>query len=260
MPFPKVQRVKYSKSPLENVVCQLRFPPILEIDFQAPYAFQNEIRDIFPIYEERMEIQQEISPAVVNQIMNPVTNMTTNKNHQFMSEDGIWIINLTRTFISISTNKYTTWENMLAAFDRPLSALINVYKPAFFSRVGLRYIDVFCRSVLNLSDCAWSDLINPQFLGLLASEDLASSVKEMNNVYDVECEDKESHMRIATNLAKKIDTNEECFLMDSDVYTTSKVTIEEVRGKLGYLHDRSSRLVRYAITEKLHEGMEPENI
>jgi len=32
MPFPEVKRVIYEHNPLDKVICQLRFPPILRIE------------------------------------------------------------------------------------------------------------------------------------------------------------------------------------------------------------------------------------
>ena len=256
MPFPVVKRMKYNKSPLENVICQLRFPPILQIDSEIPYQFQNKIREQFPNYEEKIEIQQEINASVnlaaMNQITNPMTKVSSTKNHEFTTEDEHWTINLTRTFLSISTNKYNTWEDMIERLRLPLEA---------FTRVGLRYVDVFCRSSLglNVDDYPWNKLIKPYFLGLLGSS-VAPNVKDMNSVYEIGCEDGDGTVRIVANLVKRIDTDEECFLMDSDVYTSNKVPCDTILEKLNYLHDRSSRLVRFAITDELHERMEPEEI
>lgn len=260
MPFPEVERVKYNKSPLENVICQLRFPPILSIDSEIPYLFQNEIREQFPNYEEKVEVQQEINAAINigigNPIVNPMAKVSTNKNHEFASEDGLWKINLTRTFMSISTTRYCTWEDFLQRLVVPLNTLLSIYQPAYFSRIGLRYVDVFCRSDIGLAQSSWDELIQPCFLGLLGSE-VATNVNEMNNVYEISCEDQTSIIRIVTNLVRKMETNEQCFMMDSDVFTTEKVAVGNVTDKLQYLHDRASRLVRFAITDKMHQGLEP---
>lgn len=259
MPFPKTKRVKYGNKPLENVICQLRFPPILKIDAETPYKFQNEIRKEFPNYNEKVEMQQEINIGIQNKIVNPMTKVSSNKNYEFISEDGKWKINLTRTFLSISTTDYSTWEQLLEKLKTPLKAFEDEYQPAFYSRIGLRYVDVFCRSKVGLEGCAWSELIATPFLGLMGSE-VAEYVNDMNNVYEIRCDDNQSMIRINTKLVKKIPTNEQCFMMDSDVFTTGKVTIENAVEKLNYLHDRSSRLVRFAITDKMHERMEPEEL
>lgn len=261
MPFPEVERVKYELSPLDHVICQLRFPPILQIESVPPYEFQNRIREQFPNYSENVEIQQSsnapINIGLGNQIMNQTT---TTKNHEFSSEDFVWKINLTRTFMSISSNKYYTWEDFLRRLKEPLEALIDIYKPAFFTRIGLRYVDIFCRSVIGKTNSPWADLINPYFLGLLGSNEVGKSINEMNNVYEIKGADDNSIIRISTSLIKKIDNNEECFMIDSDVFTTCNINISDSLSRLNFLHDRSSRLLRYAITDEMHNGMRPSKL
>lgn len=259
MPFPEVTRVKYSLSPLENVICQIRFPVILEIDSENPFVFQNLIRDKFPVYEERNEVVNEFNFAIQDQMLNPMAKVSSNKTHIFKSEDGFWSICLNKTFLSISVEgKYSTWEDFFSKFEKPISALCDTYKPAYFTRIGLRYEDVFCRSVLNLDGCSWSELIKPEFLGLLGSS--IANVSGFNSVHELLCKDLSSRMRIISSLVRKMNNNEECLLLDSDTYAEEKIKIKDVRERLNYLHDRSSRLLRYAITDKLHNGMVPNKL
>lgn len=264
MPFPEAKKVKYLKSPLENVICQLRFPPILKIDSQTPYDFQDRIREIFPNFIERIDVQQEfdgiINFGVSNPIVNPLSSVTQTKNYEFSTDNESCKINLTRNFISISTtgSEYSTWEDLISKFQLPLNALIEIYKPSIFSRVGLRYIDIFCRSMLGLEGVAWSELIRGQFLGMLGS-DFGENVTEYSSICELLCEDRNTILRTVTNLVKKIGSDEQCFLMDCDVYS-NRVSIGSQYEKLNYMHDRASRLLRYAITEKLHYSMEPVDI
>ena len=58
MPFPETERVIYEKNPLNKVICQLRYPPILRIDSEVPSKFQDAIIDNFPLYNEKVEFQQ----------------------------------------------------------------------------------------------------------------------------------------------------------------------------------------------------------
>ncbi|GDX40579.1 hypothetical protein LBMAG21_08710 [Armatimonadota bacterium] len=50
MPFPQTNRGIYAKNPLVEVVCQLRFPPILSINQSNLADFQSHIRDVYPLY------------------------------------------------------------------------------------------------------------------------------------------------------------------------------------------------------------------
>ena len=49
--FPSSPREIYEKAPLIQVVCQLRFPPVLRIESQIPADFQERIRARFPLFE-----------------------------------------------------------------------------------------------------------------------------------------------------------------------------------------------------------------
>src|SRR4051794_35988880 len=50
MAFPDAPRVLYEINPLDEVVCQLKFPPVLRIDAEMPVGFQEAIRAQFPLY------------------------------------------------------------------------------------------------------------------------------------------------------------------------------------------------------------------
>jgi uncharacterized protein (TIGR04255 family) len=263
MPFPMVERVIYNKNPLDSVICQLRFPPILRIETDILSKFQEVVFDWFPIYQENTEFQQEISAGIdiqfPDRIMNPISKVTSNKNHSFVSVDGNWTINLTRTFISIKTTKYIRWEDFWSKFEMPLDFFIKEYKPPFFTRLGLRYIDVFCRSGLGLDGIEWRDLINTPYLGLLSSgiEDVRKNVRESRNINEIKLEDDISRLKITTALVRSID-QEECFLVDSDFYTPRRVTVNEINQAIIFLHERSTRLIRNVIKDRLHYAMEPE--
>ena len=57
MVFPNFERVVYKKNPLEEVICQLRFPPILRIDSGNAADFQDVIRQDYPLYSEASDLQ-----------------------------------------------------------------------------------------------------------------------------------------------------------------------------------------------------------
>jgi uncharacterized protein (TIGR04255 family) len=57
MLFPDVPRVIYEVNPLEEVICQLRFLPVLKIDTEPPAGFQEEIRAEYPLYESKSPLR-----------------------------------------------------------------------------------------------------------------------------------------------------------------------------------------------------------
>jgi uncharacterized protein (TIGR04255 family) len=189
MPFPFAPRVVYRKSPLEQVICQLRFPPILRIDANLPADFQDLVRDAFPNFTEasefKVEIPSEIGKQVPPEIIRQVIQSSGTKNYEFSSVDGIWKVNLTRTFIALTTTKYERWESFREKLMLPLQALVDSYAPTYFSRIGLRYIDVFRRSNIGLADVPWRELLSPALIGMFGSPDTADSVERFESVHEI---------------------------------------------------------------------------
>lgn len=263
MPFPKVDRVLFNKNPLERVICQIRFPPILRIDSEIPSGFQEKIRECFPLYRENTEIIQEfpisIGQGISQQINQEIKKPISSKVHYFSTDDGICNVNLTRTFLSLTTTKYRRWEEFEKNLQIPIKALIETYSPPFFTRIGLRYIDIFDRSKLNLQNVPWNELLTPYFLGLLSSP-IEDDLRSSEGKYEINLEDKESLLRVITTFVTKLGTNEKCYLVDGDFYYPKKCEIDSYSLRLEFLHDQAIRLIRFIITNKLHDAMEPMNL
>ena len=259
MSFPDAKRVIYKNNPLDKVICQLRFPPILKIDTKVPDEFQERIRDSFPEFSEKAEIKLPIFKSAQNDTPAEITPMG-NKNYEFSSEDKVWTINLTRTFLALSTKKYERREDFRTHFKTPLQAFIEIYKPSVFSRVGLRYIDIIRRSDLNLTDIPWSELLKSRVLWLLGSSEVNRNIRSFQAQCEIELDDKTSIARVITGLVDGQKPDEECFMIDTDFFTTNKTAISDVESKMDYFHIQGSRLIQWLITERLHNAMEPVNL
>ena len=264
MPFPETkQKIIYRKNPLDRVICQLRFPPILKIDTELPVKFQESIRNDFPEFREKEETMlpipqkdgQEIPLEMLRNIMS-----TKIKNYEFASEDGLWRINLTRTFVALTSLKYERRSQFQQKLETPMRSLIEIYQPAYFSRIGLRYVDIIKRSLLNISNVNWSELLKPYILGLLGSEEVCSDVKSFEAKYEIQLEDNGGTARVTTGLVNWEEKSEQCFMIDTDFFITEKTRIEDAESKLDFFHIRASRLIQWLITDRLHTAMEPEEL
>jgi len=203
MPFPEAKRIIYRKNPLDQVICQLRFPPILKIDAEVPAEFQDRIRLDFPNLSDSLEIKVEVPHGVKAEIPPELIKQALQSsgimNYEFSSEDGTWKVNLTRAFIALSTNKHERWESFKDKLASPLQALIDIYSPSYFSRIGLRYKDVIRRSSLGLNNVSWTDLLKPHILGLLGSPTLLYNIDNFESRYDISLSDKESKVKVEEN-------------------------------------------------------------
>lgn len=264
MPFPDIQRVLFKHNPLERVICQLRFPPILKIDTNVPADFQDKIRARFPDFTENTEWEvewpHELREKVPAELIGNTIQRPGLKNYQFSVDNDMWQVNLTRNFMSLSTTDYRRWEVFKEYLDVPFMALNEVYNPANFTRIGLRYINVIKRSELGLEKVDWKNLIQPHILGMLSSPDVGNHIRQFENKYELALEDDNGSVRIITKLVRAVDTGEVCFMIDSDFYTSQKTATHEVVDKLDFFNRRSSRLIQWSISDRLYAAMEPEQL
>jgi uncharacterized protein (TIGR04255 family) len=155
--------------------------------------------------------------------------------------------------------KYTRWEEFIDYYKKPLEALKDIYNPPFFVRIGLRYIDIFNRSELDLKDTSWTELIQPYILGILSS-DVADRVKAYENKQDILLSDNSSILHMTNSLVQKLPENETCFIIDSDFSNSRRTSFDEIYDKMNFLNANASKMIRWAIKDKLHNAMNPQKI
>jgi len=185
-------------------------------------------------------------------------------NYQFATQDGIWRVNLTSKFISLACSRYTRWEDFAKMLDKPLAAFIQIYQPAYFERVGLRYLNFISRKDLDLDTTPFRELLQPAYVGLLVNEDIREEA------FTRATTDTEVAIRGGCRLKLhtgpgKISRNgkedpEVKFIFDQDLFMAGNVPVNVSAGALETLHDQAFRIFRYAITDTLHDAMEPEEI
>ena len=258
--FSQEQRCIYRRNQLDGVICQLRFPEILSIGANVPVAFQEAIRDEYPQYAAKMDSP---APKITGRPGNfTLENQPTTVNYHFTSEDGVWRINLTSRFISLTCTRYTCWEDFARRLDKPLVAFIQVYNPAYFERVGLRYINFFNRKKMELENVALKDLFSSRYLGPMADEEVTENNFSMCNI--------DTEFAIRGGCRVKIHAGpgmikrgpqaqqESVFIWDQDLFMPGKVQINMTTGSLQTLHAQAFGIFRDAIAEQLHDALEPE--
>lgn len=256
----QTRRVIYMKNPLIEVILQVKFPTILSINSREPVDFQDAIRQEYPIYQLAVENEQEINIAVGGENLLPsIVQKQQHKNHNFISEDGQYKINLTSGFISLSTLNYTRWEDMLAHFSTPFSKFLEIYKPPFFERIGLRYIDAFSREKLGIQDKPWTELIQSTWLGAIA---FVEETRVIGSGLDVEylLDNGVSRVKVHAGLGNVNNAPETAFIVDSDFIHIGNERIEKFDSIVNYLHDNSGKFIRSVITDTLHIAMVPEEL
>ena len=255
-------RCSYGRSQLREVICQLRFPAILSIGAQDPVAFQEAVRADFPRYSRR---EERLPPKVtVVEGNTRVENPPPVINHTFVSGDNLWKLNLTKDFISLSTLRYEGWETFAQRLDLPLAQFIRCYQPAFFQRIGLRYVNLFSRRALDLEGTPWRDLFAEPYLGILGQEDVEEERTLQCNVnfdtaLDGSCRAKvhAGPGLVKSNAPNAPQDKEPKFVLDMDLFMGGDLAPSLAAGGLETLHAHAWELFSGAITQELHEAMEP---
>lgn len=253
MPFESVtERVVYENNPLFTVTCQLRFPTILKIASEAPAAFQERIRSGYPILSEDPGAQ--VAPL---ELRNLLHRTGTDKNFEFKSADGYWQINLTRDFLALTTRQYLRWEEFRRKLKESADALIDIYHPAFFSRVGLRYQDVIRKRRLGVEDKDWSQLLRSEIAGELKDPYLASRAIEVasENLFELP---NAGRVRVRHGLVSVDD--DIAYLIDSDFFDENRTETADVWKTLDSFNQYAGRFFRWCISDDLHRAMGPSPI
>ena len=263
MLFSAHPRAQYRKAPAHEVICQLRFPTILSINTVEPADFQEAIRAEFPKYARR----QDTTPpkiTLVNGSAPKVEQQPPVINYHFLSADNQWKLNLTKDFIALSTLHYTGCEEFARHLDNPLAALTQLYKPAYFQRVGLRYVNIFSRSSLGIEDAKWAELISPAYVGPLCQpdameENFLNCASDLLLQLDSSCRAKihAGPGRLKNTAQGAPQDPEVKFIFDMDLSMGGDVPCTLSAAGLETLHGHATRIFEGAVTDRLRTAMGP---
>ena len=234
-------RVRYRRTGLQTVLCQLRFSPILKIGQELPVEFQELVRKDFPKFEREQSTGFRIGPGMVEPLPSaPAVS-------RFRTEDDTWTVGLAVDSLSLETTRFVDFPDFEGRLSVVEGAVRSVYGIDHYSRVGLRYINVFRPEEF---PGGWLDRFNAQLLGAMADPVLGTAVRESQQVLKLADEDWTIVIRHGTE-----DGN---YRLDIDHATEARVEAGDVLPRLGSFSARIYQVFRWAISERMHEEMEPE--
>ena len=246
-----VERVQYLNPPLESVHCQFDFPNILRIGSEPPSSFQDKIMAEYPFYSQ---MSGGISIAVNGALPQQMPGLV---GHLFASKEGGAVF-ITPGFFSFSVNEYKNWEEFSKKAATALAAFEGTYNPLFYTRVGLRYVDVFQRSKLGLEGRKWSEIVNREYIGLLGGK--YAEEDQFNSVSDIQFKNSLDRARITIGTVyNRLDANprgemEKCLMVDTDINRLGRTEGDRM-DVLDEIHSRSSAFFLDMITDALHDAL-----
>lgn len=250
MSFPVVEHKKFRQVPIAKVICQLRFPPILSIESKQPAEFQEYIRDEFPNY--RSQTNQEIIQIGNNAFPMVQPQIGFSVEHEFSSANGKTIISLAKTFISFTTSEYQGWDKLISIISKGIKALQSCYRPAFYTRIGLRYINQFNARTVD-GNCDWNLLFKPMIIGYLGS-DMGNYILAVTNVSEFNFKDNGARITFSKN---GVQNNSICTL-DGDYFSKNPQIdsdTEKVTTLIKNLHTQAFYSFMFAITPEMERRL-----
>jgi len=240
--FPKYDDVPLANSPLEEVVCQVRFPPILRIGSEEPSAFQERVRRRFPLLQQQQGVQIQI-PGLGTPI--DATAQVQPKIYRFASDTEETVLSLSLDFLALMTKHYTHWRDFAEDLKLAQEALHTVYEPLYATRIGLRYIDRF---TFENTGCSTTDELFSLFrseITVLLNSDVWSEPLGYNS--QLLLADGDAKLRLQTKYGKE--NNEAYIILDFDYYEEGKLPIENLSERCEHYHEVIYNAFRWCLSE-----------
>jgi uncharacterized protein (TIGR04255 family) len=259
MPFPESERLVFEENTLAEVICQLRFPPILSIVSEPPAAFQSAIRASYPLYRKEDPMAQ--LPSGITNLLGdlPFPRPADTVTHLFDSEDSKRTVSLASEFVAVTEREYVQWEDMNPEIERAQAALEEVYEPSFYTRVGLRYQDVVRKAELGFADRPWHELLNPAFTGMLGADPVREDVTEIRSDCVVRLRpEEEAYVKVSHGFVEG--SERQTYGIDMDFFTTERRDSASVGDTLDDFHRQAGYLFRWAILPALRDALRPRPI
>ena len=127
--------------------------------------------------------------------------------------------------------------------------------------MGLRFINVFSRKALDLEGVPFRELLQPGYLVLLGEDDVreesfARSGQDIELAVSGGCRVK-LHAGPGMLQRGTVKDNEVKFILDNDIFMNGKLPVAQCAPARQTVHIQADRLFAGAITQRLHEAMEP---
>jgi len=236
--------------PLEEVVCQLRFDPILEITAASPTAFQNAVRARFPRLGEAHRLAVVVAGGTS-------TDRADDTTWQFGAADHGMTLGLSASFLSLTVARYTGFADLLDALRPALDALAAGFGPPRFTRCGLRYVN---RLVMQREDhrpITWATWLHPALANVRLDLTSEASVLETSHLARLATEHGELVWRYGCDVGHTRGVPSERLTLDFDHHTTQPVAPDAVEPTLRALHRTINDLFRASFTDAGYAMFKP---
>ena len=240
--FPSREDIRLQNAPLAEVICQVRFPPVLRIGSEQPADFQERIRGRFP----QLGIEQGMVVRMTPLEGAPPLAKPEPRTFRFKSPDGHTTVSLALNFYALSTTAYTHWADFLDHLQLVNQAARDVYSLPYAERVGLRYINHLTleNTGSNNTSELW-DILRPELTVLLRNE-CWDDPQEMVSQLRLSGEgDERLNLRSGFR-----DGEEPIFLLDFDYFSQGNIPLDDLTDLCQRYHDVIYNAFRWCIRDE----------
>ena len=145
-----------------------------------------------------------------------------------------------------------------------MGALIDIYRPTYFSRLGLRYINAIQRRSLNLENRSWSELIKPSILGELALPQFEKNLETAGFQVRVKIPDGNGSFILRSGVRQVVQQGqaspELSFMLDFESLKEQRTEVKDAEHLLTGFHELAGRAFRWCIADPLRGALQPQPV
>jgi len=236
---------QYKRNFLHQAVCELRFPTLMELGEPRPPAdLVKALRKEYPY----LELANEVSLGI------GANSSNNTHTHIFRSTKLTWTVSLKQSSLSVETTAYTDYAHMKERVLRIVEAASKIIDSDFFTRIGLRYINIIDSS--NNPVLGW---VNPELVGPLLSGHF-KGIHEYAGKLQLAADDGGCLLQHGIVLKQKQAAGETIpqYLLDIDVFR-NEIQLSNTGEALDAMHAQAFDVFDWAIGTKAREYLSTES-
>jgi len=248
--FPSAKEIRLQNAPLEEIVCQVKFAPILRISKDTPIDFQEEIRKRFPSLAIEQGVFLQFTGAAASD--KPPLEAAP-RVYRFRTPDEMSYLALGMDFFALSTKRYSHWDTFLNDLKLGYDAVQKIYQIPYATRIGLRFINRFNKTNTGCADFGQIlDLFRPELTCLIRADVWQEPSEYLSQVVlnDIQA-------KLAIRIAYGKEKEEPFLVLDLDYFEEGQISLEKIYEKLNQYHTRIYDAFRWCVLEGSLVHFEP---